>query len=370
MSIAANIRFLRALPKHSQPHTSSSRLAENIKGSNPGNLAMLTFMPDDLPEMAPLVVVLHGCAQSAGGYEMGSGWSTLAERYGFALLMPEQQRSNNANGCFNWFEPSDTSRGSGEALSIKQMIEQVITQYKLDKRRVFITGLSAGGAMTSAMLATYPDVFAGGAIIAGLPYGIARNLQEALSGMFQAKHRSPSELGDLVRQSSHHSGPWPKVSVWHGSSDRTVNPLNASYIVNQWLDVHRISNPPTSQDVVDGYHHQIWRGGNGEPIVEFFAIAGMEHGTPIGTAENGEQYGVEGAFLIDVGISSSYHIAKFFGLIGSIHRSNASEAPENKPHRWTVPHSVREPVSRLRPLRTFNINSTINGALKAAGLIK
>ena len=78
--------------------------------------------------------------------------------------------------------------------------------------------------MTSVMLATYPEVFAGGAIIAGLPYGIASNVREALNGMMQSPPRPAGELGDLVRNASNHKGPWPKLSVWHGSADRTVNP--------------------------------------------------------------------------------------------------------------------------------------------------
>src|SRR3977135_1413135 len=106
--------------------------------------------------------------------------------------MPQQQPFNNANGCFNWFLPEDTARDSGEACSIRQMIEQMIRGVGVDRKSIFVTGLSAGGAMTSVMLATYPDIFAGGAIIAGLPYGIATNMQEALKGMFQSPSRAAS----------------------------------------------------------------------------------------------------------------------------------------------------------------------------------
>jgi poly(hydroxyalkanoate) depolymerase family esterase len=146
-------------------------------GSNPGNLRMFTYSPSQYAPSPVLVVVLHGCTQTAAGYDYGAGWSTLADRYGFALLLPEQQPSNNSNGCFNWFLPGDTRRGGGEALSIRQMIETIVIDKKIDRRRVFITGLSAGGAMTSVMLACYPEVFAAGAIIAGLPYGAAGNVQ-------------------------------------------------------------------------------------------------------------------------------------------------------------------------------------------------
>src|SRR5882762_5203707 len=184
-------------------------------GSNPGNLRMFAYVPASLADSPALVVVLHGCTQTAAGYNHGAGWSTLADRYGFALLMPEQQRSNNPNGCFNWFLPEHTQRDRGEAASIRQMVETMVREKGIDPRRVFITGLSAGGAMTSVMLACYPDVFAGGAIIAGLPYGAATNVQQAFESMFQSPARSAREWGDLVRGAAPHDGPWPRVSVWH-----------------------------------------------------------------------------------------------------------------------------------------------------------
>jgi poly(hydroxyalkanoate) depolymerase family esterase len=130
-------------------------------GSNPGALRMFEYVPTD-PEPA-LVVVLHGCTQTAASYDFGAGWPTLADRHGFVLLLPEQQPANNAKNCFNWFLAGDIERGRGEAMSIRQMGEKMIVDHGIDRRRVFVTGLSAGGAMTSVMLATYPDVFAAGA---------------------------------------------------------------------------------------------------------------------------------------------------------------------------------------------------------------
>ena len=208
--------------------------------------------------------------------------------------MPEQQRSNNANGCFNWFNPEDTARERGEACSIRQMIARMVGDHKIDERRIFVTGLSAGGAMTSVMLATYPDVFAGGAVIAGLPFGVASNVREALNGMFQSPSRPAGELGDLVRNASNHKGPWPKLSVWHGSADRTVNPANANEIVKQWLDVHDLPSAPMSEGTVDGYPRQIWWNADGETVVESYTITDMAHGTPLGTVDDDERYGAQG----------------------------------------------------------------------------
>jgi feruloyl esterase len=294
-------------------------------GSNPGNLRMFTYSPPRYAPSRALVVVLHGCTQTAAGYDYGAGWSTLADRHGFALLLPEQQRSNNANGCFNWFVPGDTRRGGGEALSIRQMIERVVIEKKIDRRRVFITGLSAGGAMTSVMLACYPEVFAGGAIIAGLPYGAASNVQQAFESMFQSPPLSAREWGDLVRAATTHRGPWPRISVWHGTSDKLVVPSNARELLKQWTDVHGLPTTPSTETRVDGYPRQVWLGEAREELIESFAID-IGHGTPLATGESDEACGVAGPFLLDAGISSSHHIARFFDLAND--RASLAKAKE------------------------------------------
>jgi poly(hydroxyalkanoate) depolymerase family esterase len=356
LSLAKNVEFLRRLPKltaanglgdfgRSLRQGLRSPLIETVGfGSNPGGLRMFSFVPDELQPAPALVVVLHGCGQSAAAYDLGAGWSTLAKRCGFALLMPEQHSSNNVNLCFNWFNPEDTARDSGEACSIRQMVARMVGEIGIDQRRIFVTGLSAGGAMTSAMLATYPEVFAGGAVIAGLPFGVATNLREALNGMFQSPARPASEWGDLVRNASNHKGPWPKLSVWHGSADRTVNPANANEIVKQWLDVHRLPSAPMSEVTVDGYPRQVWWNADGETIVESYTITDMAHGTPLGVADNDERYGAQGAFLIEAGISSSYHIANFFGLTEWIRQPK--EKPKEEP-KETAKQTAKEVTKKI-----------------------
>src|SRR5260370_34021340 len=111
--------------------------------------------------------------------------------------MPEKSRRNNLSRSFNWFQRNDTQRGEGEAHSIAQMVEQMVHDHDIDWRRIFVTGLSAGGAMTLAMLATYPDVFAAGSVIAGLPYGGPTNAKETLAGLFQASPKSFPDFGVL-----------------------------------------------------------------------------------------------------------------------------------------------------------------------------
>jgi poly(hydroxyalkanoate) depolymerase family esterase len=307
-------------------------------GSNPGNLRMFRYLPSNLESDPALVVVLHGCTQTAARYDHGAGWSTLADRYGFALLLPEQQRSNNPNGCFNWFQTGDIERGQGEPLSIRQMVEKMVVDNGIDRRRVFVTGLSAGGAMTSVMLACYPEVFAGGAIIAGLPYGAATNVQQAFQTMFESPARSAREWGDLVRAAAPHNGPWPRVSVWHGNADKMVIPSNAREVLKQWTDVHGLPVTPSVQSMVDGYPRRVWLNQAGDEVVESYSITHTGHGTPLATGEADDECGAAGPFLLEVGISSSYYIAKFFGLtiaglrnIGSTKGEAVRIAPEQRP---------------------------------------
>ena len=142
--------------------------------------------------------------------------------------------------------------------------------------------------MTSVLLATYPEVFSGGAIIAGIPYRCATGVPEALRCMFEGQVRTAREWGGLVRAASPHRGPWPRVSVWHGSEDRTVAPVNAAEIIKQWTDVHGLPPTPSVEEIVDGYPRRIWKDAAGEEVIEEYIIETMGHGTPIAVGA-GEQ---------------------------------------------------------------------------------
>jgi len=355
-------------------------------GTNPGNLRMFAYAPKDLPRASPLVVALHGCTQTAAEYDQGSGWSSLADRLGFAVVYPQQQPLKNPKNCFSWFLPGDNQRGDGEALSIKEMVDHAIAIFGADRRKVYVTGLSAGGAMASVMLATYPEVFAGGAIIAGLPYGCAGNVQQAFEAMFIEQRYASQSLGDRVRAASKHRGPWPKISVWHGTCDPIVKPSNGEDIIRQWINVQGLSESPSHEESIEGYSRRVWRDANGKTRIEAFSIDGMAHGVPLATTAE-ENCGSPGAFFVDMGISSTHHIARFWRLHDSLIEvprvaapvpptieipSNAGAAlviagaADKRPQSSTItPLGHREQRQTCYPL---DPNAVIAAAFKAAGL--
>jgi poly(hydroxyalkanoate) depolymerase family esterase len=358
----ARLSARTAMPHGSAPAATRLSLLPDF-GSNPGQLKGWRYVPEALPAGAPLVVVLHGCTQTAAGYDQGSGWSELAEREGFALLYPEQQRANNPNLCFNWFVPGDVARDGGEALSIRQMVAQMIADLAIDPARVFVTGLSAGGAMTSVMLATYPEVFAGGAVIAGLPFGCAATMPEAFDRMRGHGLPGDAALAGRVRGAAAYDGEWPLLSVWHGTADATVALANMDALVGQWRALQDLPVAPSATEQVHGHTRRIWSDRDGKPRIEAFTIAGMGHGTPIAPHAGGG--GTAMPYMLDVGISSTDHIAAFWG-IAELQASPgiASRAATGQPKiapRTAGTFAASVPVG---------IAKTIDDALRSAGLVR
>ena len=283
-------------------------------GSNPGNLGMYEYVPVALPAQPAVVVAMHGCTQTASDYYANSGWPKFADRYGFVLVFPEQRTGNNSNRCFNWFQSGDTTRGQGEALSVRQMVDTAVTAHQGDRARVYVTGLSAGGAMTSVLLATYPDVFAGGGVIAGLPYGCATNVASAYSCMNPGVDKTPSQWAQLVRNAyPGYTGPYPRVAIWHGTADTTVVPANATESRDQWVGVHGLSTTPTSTGSLPG---PTTRETYGSGQVQVNRVQGMNHGTPVDPGSGDTQCGTAAAYFLDVNVCSSFYTAQFWGLTG------------------------------------------------------
>ena len=303
-----------------QTSTTTSALTASITevtsfGSNPGALKMFVHVPPSLPAGAPMVLVLHGCTQTAADIAT-TGWSELADQAGFLVVYPEQELPNNPARCFNWAgeygDPSDLQRGKGENLSIKQMVDQAITDHGSDPKRVFVVGFSAGGGTAAIMAATYPDVFAGAATMAGLPYDCTTTYAEVNGCMKPGKTKTAADWAALVKAADPgFAGPWPRMSIWQGSADTTVAPANRMELVKQWTGVHGIDGAAPVTDTVDGQSHAVYKDSSGAVLVETYEVADMPHGVPVVPAAG---CGAAGTYAFDKGICAATHIASFFGI--------------------------------------------------------
>jgi poly(hydroxyalkanoate) depolymerase family esterase len=285
-------------------------------GSNPGNLLMFRHVSATATADAPLVVVLHGCSQNAADAAELSGWNELSDRFGFHVLYPEQKTINNISECFNWFDEDDIVRNSGEARSIEAMVWKMRQDYSIDAQRIYVTGLSAGGAMSAVMLGCYPDIFNAAAIMSGGPYFAATDMFGSASAMLGNVTKSPQEWGNLVR--AHGTGPWGRVAIFHGENDDVVNPTNARELVKQWTDVHGIDQDPdytvsypTAPDVTRIEYHNVL----GQAPVVWFRITDMGHALAVDPGVCRNQGGQTGTFGTDKGFFSTYTAALFFDLI-------------------------------------------------------
>jgi poly(hydroxyalkanoate) depolymerase family esterase len=313
-------------------------------GPNPGGLKMLVYRPAGLQPKSPLVVALHGCTQRAAAFTLGAGWTALADRLGFAVLAPEQLVINNLNRCFNWFRPRDIDPAHGEVASIAAMVVYLTKTAQLDADRVFITGLSAGGAMANAVMAAYPQMFAGAAIIGGIPFGAARNMREGLELM------RGGELPAASVQTLPAAARLPRISVWQGDADGVVNPRNAEAVAAQWADAHGLPETPDAVEAAPGRIRSVWRSRLGElPVIELNLVHGMGHGLPLSTGGE-DDVGAPAPFMLDVGLSSTREIAKFWRL-------DRQDSP---------PVAVSQPP----PSRTSALERVRQGAARALGSIR
>jgi poly(hydroxyalkanoate) depolymerase family esterase len=269
----------------------------------------------DTSVAAPLVVMLHGCTQDPADFARGTGMNAAADADGFVVAYPEQPRSANPQGCWNWFAREHQGREGGEPASIAAVVEALKggkDHAAVDPQRVYVAGMSAGGAMAGVLGATWPDLFAGVAIHSGLPYGTATGVGAALQAMTRgtsdpaaAGRAAHTAMGAAVR-------PLP-VLVIHGDADRTVRPCNGAQTAEQWCETNRLATgaplvAESAEPLTGGRSgtRRRWRDPAGRVLVECLELGGLGHAWSGGSAS--------GSHTDPTGLDATAAIVRFFGL--------------------------------------------------------
>jgi poly(hydroxyalkanoate) depolymerase family esterase len=238
----------------------------------------------------PLVVALHGCTQTATGFASSSGLHPVADRDGVVIAYPEQASEHNPGSCWNWFHPIHQSRGAGEPAALAGITRSLLTTDGVDPARVYVTGLSSGGAMAVIMGATYPDLFAAVGVHSGLPYRAATS-QPAAFGVMAQGASDPDGLGRAAFAAGGAEARTMPVIVVHGTADHTVDPANGEAVVRQWMAANRLAAPgryapdfdrPDAVDttVSDGGMRTAassWHDGDGTELQRYVQVLGLGH---------------------------------------------------------------------------------------------
>lgn len=268
-------------------HAASLQKVDNWGASGvPSTTSMYIYVPDNLAPNPPILVVAHYCGGTAGnvfGQAQGGGIVSAADQNGFIIVVPQ-----TTNNCWDVGSTASlTHDGGGETQAVAQMVQYTIEQYQANADRVYITGDSSGAMMTQAMLAVYPDVFKGGSAFAGVPAGCwaVGNPDGSWSSQCaggQVTH-TPQEWGDLVRAMyPGYDGHRPRVQLFHGDGDSTLDYQNHLEAIKEWTDVLGLSTDPTSTDTVTLGSHQAkrerWENSCGYVVLEAYTSMGGDHG--------------------------------------------------------------------------------------------
>jgi poly(3-hydroxybutyrate) depolymerase len=256
------------------------------------------------------------------------------------------------------------------------MVAHAVRQHGLDAARVFVTGLSAGGAMTCVMLAAYPDLFAGGGVVAGLPFGVADNLQAALGAMMGGDRRSARDLGERVRRAGP-AGRVPRLAIWHGDADGTVKPSNAGEIAKQWAGAHGLPPKPTETVALPGRTRAVWRGPDGTVLIESNLLKGFGHATPLAT-RGADGAGSAAPYMLEAGVSAALEIARFWGIAGERRAEAPREARAEARPEPRAGNDASAPggfigdqvMAAVSGHTSAGVQEVIARALKTAGLMR
>jgi poly(hydroxyalkanoate) depolymerase family esterase len=297
--------------KTEAPGTFEAREISNRAGTRSYKL----YVPAGVCERPrPLMVMLHGCTQSADDFAAGTRMNRLAEANDFLVVYPEQAVHANASRCWNWFNPQDQSRDAGEPSLIAEIVREVATRHRVDPRRIFVAGLSAGAAMAVVLGETYPELFAGVGVHSGLPYRSARDIPSAMAAMKGGRSGLPGLKGmPIAAAGSQNTVVQPvPIIVFHGDRDHTVQPTNGEEIVKQARSAHaaRAGDALKSSTSVGragggrSYSRTVHADGTGAVQIESWTLHGAGHAWSGGDAR--------GSYADPTGPDASAEMVRFF----------------------------------------------------------
>ncbi|MBB2948782.1 endo-1,4-beta-xylanase [Actinoplanes lutulentus] len=254
-------------------------------GTNPSNLNMYIYVPDRVAARPALLVAMHYCSGSASAVANGyfRDYQTAADQYGYIIVFPEATRSGN---CFDVYSAQALQRGGGsDPVGIISMVNYTKSRYNVDPSRVYATGVSSGAMMTNVMLAEYPDVFAAGSAFMGVPAGCFATTggstwnSQCANGQIS---KTAQQWGDLARSMNPgYSGAQPRMQLWHGTTDSTLNYNNFGEEIKQWTNVRGVSQTPVLTDSpASGWTRTRYGSSSVTAPVEGNSLAGVGHSLP------------------------------------------------------------------------------------------
>jgi len=249
-----------------------AQFGEHVFANQAGSREYKLYVPSGYNEQPlPLVVMLHGCTQSPDDFAAGTRMNDLAERATFLVAYPAQAQSANISKCWNWFSPGDQQRDQGEPSLLAGITRQVVRDFRVEPGRVYIAGLSAGGAAAAIMGATYPDLYAAIGVHSGLACGAASDIPSAFAAMRQGR-------SDLGRRNGRAERIVPTI-VFHGDRDTTVNPVNGDQVIAQSKAATKLRAAVTTGESPGGlrYTRTVQTDENGQSILEQWVLHGAGH---------------------------------------------------------------------------------------------
>jgi poly(hydroxyalkanoate) depolymerase family esterase len=279
------------------------KFVDGAYSSTVGTRSYKLYIPRNYTGQAiPLIIMLHGCSQNAIDFAAGTRMNMFSEGKTFLVAYPEQVYSANNSRCWNWFQPSDQQRGTGEPFLIAGITQQIMNSYRVDINRVFVAGMSAGGAMAVIMAVTYPDLYAAVGVHSGLAYRAAHDVRSGLAAMRRGASKSVQQLPTVI-----------PLITFHGDRDTTVSPVNADYLLDQWLQSTNPEQARSAQSmkvdrgqVVGGraYSRSIYHNANGKAIAEKWLVHQAGHAWSGGSSS--------GSFTDPKGPDASTEMLRFF----------------------------------------------------------